>query len=378
MTVPFDGTKLTGLMADAGLDLVLASTRHNIRYLTGGYVYHFNERCQRAGSSQYLAFVGVPRQVEDAFYVGAGMEQGGLGVLPMWVERRELRGGNVAASATAAAETARTTLNGGSSRIGVEMPFLPAQALATLQASLPSATFVDATDLLHELRAIKTEAELRRLEAVSDKVAEAIQAGFRSGREGITTRELAANVEREMGARGLSFLWAFTNAGPGYVRAPSEIRWQRGRMLHLDCGGEDGDYLADICRMGALGEPAAIGRELTEHCLEIQGQVRRQLRAGLSYGEVQAAADQALGRSQHAGIGRIVAHGIGMVSHEQPMINVKSQAGRRLEVGHVLSVETEFHHPEAGHVKIEDTIAIVPEGARGLGDLGRELQVVTG
>jgi len=128
--------------------------------------------------------------------------------------------------------------------------------------------------------------------------------------------------------------------------------------------------------MGALGEPSAIGRELTEQCLEIQGQVRRQLRAGLSYGEVQAAADEALGRSQHAGIGRIVAHGIGMVSHEQPMINVKSQAGRRLEVGHVLSVETEFHHPEAGHVKIEDTSAIVPEGARGLGDLGRELQVV--
>src|SRR5438093_1184174 len=290
--LPFDGEKLRGLMEQAGVELVLASTRHNVRYLTGGYVYHFNERCQRAGSSQYLAFVGVPRRVEDAFYVGAGMEQGGLGVLPMWIERRDLRGGNVAASATAAAETARTTLNGGSSRIGVEMPFLPAQALATLQACLPGATFVDATDLLHELRAIKTEAELRRLEEVSDKVAEAIQAGFRSGRDGITTRELAANVERAMGERGLSFLWAFTNAGPGYVRAPSEIRWERGRMLHLDCGGEEGDYLADICRMGALGQPSAIGRELTDECLAIQGKVRGQLRAGLSYGEVQAAADE--------------------------------------------------------------------------------------
>jgi Xaa-Pro dipeptidase len=376
MTVPFDGAKLSGLMADAGVDLVLASTRHNVRYLTGGYVYHFNERCQRAGSSQYLAYVGVPRQVEDAFYVGSGMEEGGLGVLPMWIERRELCGGNVASSTAAAAETARSTLNGGSSRIGVEMPFLPAQALTALQSSLPGATFVDATDLLHEIRAIKTPAELCRLEEVSDKVAEAIQAGFQSGRDGITTRELADNVEREMGARGLSFLWAFTNAGPGYVRAPSEIQWQRGRMLHLDCGGEEGDFLADICRMGTLGQPAAIGRELTEECLAIQGAVRDQLRAGVSYGEIQAAADQALARSPHAGIGRIVAHGIGMVSHEQPMINVKSQAGRRLEVGHVLSVETEFHHPEAGHVKIEDTIAIGQDGSRGLGDRGRELQIV--
>ncbi len=96
----------------------------------------------------------------------------------------------------------------------------------------------------------------------------------------------------------------------------------------------------------------------------------------MTYGEVQAAADQALARVPHAAIGRIVAHGIGMVSHEQPMINVASQAARRLEVGHVLSVETEFHHAEAGHVKIEDTIAITPAGPEGLGDLGRELQVV--
>jgi Xaa-Pro dipeptidase len=376
MAVPFDGAKLSGLMADAGVDLILASTRHNVRYLTGGYVYHFNARSQRAGSSQYLAFVGVPRRVEDAFYVGSGMEQGGLGVLPMWIDRRELRGGNVASSTVAAAETAKATLNGGATRIAVEMPFLPAQALAALQSSLPTATFVDATDLLHELRAIKTAAELSVLEDVSDKVAASIQAGFRSGRDGVTTAELAANVEREMGARGLSFLWAFTNAGPGYVRAPSDIAWERGRMLHLDCGGEDGDYLADICRMGALGEPSTLGRELTEECLAIQDRVRGRLRAGLTYGEVQAAADEALGASAQAGIGRIVAHGIGMVSHEQPMINVASQAGRRLEVGHVLSVETEFHHPEAGHVKIEDTIAIGPDGPRGLGDRGRELQVV--
>src|SRR5438128_9262326 len=117
MTVPLDGAKLSSLMAEAGVDLVLASSRHNVRYLTGGYVYHFNERCQRAGSSQYLAYVGVPRKIEDAFYVGSGMEKGGLGVLPMWIERRELRGGNVASSTDAAAEATRATLNGGRFRI---------------------------------------------------------------------------------------------------------------------------------------------------------------------------------------------------------------------------------------------------------------------
>jgi len=65
-----------------------------------------------------------------------------------------------------------------------------------------------------------------------------------------------------------------------------------------------------------------------------------------------------------------------MVSHEQPMINRPDQAGRTLQRGHILSLETEFLHPEVGHVKIEDTLAITPHGTDGLGDIGRELQVI--
>lgn len=374
--IPFDSAKLAHLMDEAGMALLLASTRHNVRYLTGGYVYHFHERGQRMGSSQYLAFVGVPRgRVGDAFYIGASGEKMGLEVLPLWIGQRNLDAGDASSSAAAAAMIARS-LGAASGTIGVEMPFLPASALAALQTGLPGATFVDATDLLHELRAIKTEAEIAILREVSDRVATAIQAGFRAGYDGVPTRELAATIEKEMGAHGVAFLWAFTNAGPGYLRAPSETRWERGRMLHLDCGGEEQDYLADICRMGALGEPSALGRELTDACLEIQDVVRRHLHAGMTYGDVNAAAHDALQSNSHATIGRIVAHGIGMVSHEQPMINRPEQANRILQSGHILSLETEFLHPVVGHVKIEDTLSITSHGADGLGDVGRELQVI--
>lgn len=331
---------------------------------------------KRMGSSQYLAFVGVPRgHVEDACYIGASGEKMGLDVLPLWIGQRNLEAGDASSSAAAAAMMA-TSHGAASGTIGVEMPFLPATTLNALQTALPGATFVDATDLLHELRAIKTNAEITILREVSDRVATAIQAGFHAGYDGVPTRELAAKVEKEMGAHGVAFLWAFTNAGPGYLRAPSETRWERGQMLHLDCGGEEQDYLADICRMGVLGTPPALGKELTDTCLEIQDVVRRQLCAGMTYGEVNAAAQDALQSSDHATIGRIVAHGIGMVSHEQPMINHPEQAGQTLQPGHILSLETEFLHPEVGHVKIEDTLAITPHGAEELGDIGRALQVI--
>ena len=42
----------------------------------------------------------------------------------------------------------------------------------------------------------------------------------------------------------------------------------------------------------------------------------------------------------------------------------------------VLSIETEFIHPEVGHVKIEDAVAVTENGCEGLGDLGREWRVI--
>jgi Xaa-Pro aminopeptidase len=42
----------------------------------------------------------------------------------------------------------------------------------------------------------------------------------------------------------------------------------------------------------------------------------------------------------------------------------------------VLSIETEFLHPEVGHVKIEDAVAVTADGCEGLGDLGRDWFVV--
>jgi len=374
--IPFDDAKLQGLMDKAGIDLLLATTRHNVRYLTGGYVYHFHNRATRMGSSQYLAVVGIPcGRTAETFYLGMSGEAGELNAAPMWIGAQSLDAGTVSSSAAGAAQRAQA-LGMATGKIGIEMPFLPASAFVALQSALPHATFVDATDLLHELRAIKTPAELAIMRTVSTDVTDAIHATFLSGTDGITTRTLAATAEREMGTRGIAFLWAFTNAGPGYLRAPSETRWERGQLLHLDCGGEQGDYLADLCRMGALGEPSALGRELTAECLSIQDTVRRQLRPGMTYGEVRAATAAALSGSAHAGIGRIVAHGIGMVSHEQPMIGDPAQADRAIAGGHVLSLETEFHHPEVGHVKIEDTLAITPDGNEGLGDAGRELTIV--
>ena len=371
---PFDANKLDRLMGEAGLDLLLACTRHNVRYLTGGYYYHFHANATRMGRTQYLPFVGVPRgRVENAFYVCRAEERGEVEAVVPWISNRvdAMRGTLPAAES---AITAIRKLGLAERTIGVELPFLPADAFLALQRGLPKARLLDATPVLDELRAVKTPAEVAHLRTVCDRVAEAIQAAFAAGKPGITTAEIARCVEREIVRRDMAFLYALVCAGPGTLRAPSSAPWERGRILHIDAGGEVGDYLADICRMGCLGEPSNLAVDLHSACIEVQGRVRQKVRPSVPCRELLMEGERAVREHRFAPYGKFVAHGIGMVSHEQPHISAAN--ARPLEAGMVLSIETDFIHPEVGHVKIEDAVAVTENGCDGLGDLGRDWHIV--
>lgn len=376
--IPFDVGRFQRLMAEAGTDAVLATTRHNARYLTGGYYHHFHARTPRSGLGRYLSVVGVPRDLRAPFHVGGGDEAalmqrfGGT-----WIEDR-LRAARgfpmtVGSARQAAAAVTERGLAGGT--IGVEMPFLPADAFAALQQQLPSATFVDATPLLAELRALKRPDELDRLRAVHRVTGEAIRAAMESG-AGRSTQELAEAVERAMGARGAVYLYCLASVGPGYERAPGAERWEPGHPLHLDAGAELGDFVSDICRMGSVGPIPAEARAMYEACIEASDRLRSRLAPGVTCADVLRLGQEfvrATRWGEHAGF---TAHGMGMVSHEPPQVT--ATPARPLEAGMVLSLETEFRRPDVGHVKYEDTVAITADGCEGLGDAGRQWCTVPG
>jgi len=372
--LPFDDAKLDRLMAEADLGLLLVNTRHNVRYLTGGYYYHFHANSSRMGRSQYLSFVGIPRgRANEAFCVARAEERGQMEAESLWIHERveAIRGTVTAAEAAAKALRSRGIASG---RIGVELPFLPADAYLALRSALPAVELGDATRLLNELRAVKSPEELAILRSVYADVAASIQAAFRGSRPGEATRDIARRVEREMASRDVSFLFAFVCAGPGFLRAPSGVTWEHGQPLHIDAGGTRRDYIADICRMGCIGEPEALARELHAACLAVQAAARGAIRAGVQCREVLRVGEQTARAFPFGRHARFVVHSIGMVSYEEPEFSRDSS--RVLEPGMVLSVETDYLHPEVGHVKIEDAVIVQQDGCEGLGDFGREWQIV--
>lgn len=377
MTYPFDARKLEGLMEEARLDLLLASSRHNIKYLTGGRYHHFFGRSTRQGNSQYLAVVGLPRgRFGDAFYVGRREERRELAEMPLWIGTQYLGVWETLSAARLTAD-AITKLGLTTATIGVEMPFLPADAYVAIQQALPHARLVDCTALLGELRAIKTPEEITIMREAHDSVAEAIQATFRQGRDGVTTETLWDTIRVEVEERGLHFIYCFTTAGPSVLRAPSRQPWRRGHVLELDCGGELRDYIADVARMGSMGKPSALADDMLNEILAIQAKARALVRPGTPCSEVYLEGERAFKTSRFAdGGGRFEAHGLGIVSHEPPRIRPDNT--RPLEAGMVLSIETDFEHPQVGRVKIEDTVVVTRHGHEGLGDAARHWTVVDG
>jgi Xaa-Pro dipeptidase len=363
----FDRARLAALMGGRGLDLLLATTRHNVRYLTGGYCYPLYLWDAHTRGSQYLPFFVIPRDASaPTAFIGRPGEREVLEEAGVPVGRCHESAG--IGTRPAAAKTVEVLRAMGLDRgtIGVEMPSLPADAWDVLREGLPGTTFADAVPVLDALRAVKSPDEIELMRRGAELGAEALDAVLAAGREGETTAAVARRVEEAARARGMHHLYALVCAGPNLFRAPTErLRWRRGGVLHVDTGAMLGGYIAELCRTAVHGTPSALADRMLAGCRDLEDAVLPSLRAGAPAREVQRAGDEFLRGHAQGRHGRFVAHGIGLVHHEDPVID--AQAPGVLESGMVVSLEMEFIHEEVGHVKIEDLAAVGAEAGMLLG-----------
>ncbi|MBV8591502.1 MAG: aminopeptidase P family N-terminal domain-containing protein, partial [Acetobacteraceae bacterium] len=187
---PFDGALLDRLMEEAGIDVLLACSKHNIQYLLGGYRFFFFEHMDAMGLSRYLPLLIYPKRAPDkASYIGAGLESHMREVWPFWVPELQTNcSGTQDAVEHAVRRIRRLGLEAG--RIGIEAPFLPADAYESLRRALPNLEIRDAVVVLERLRARKTPEELDKLRLASERVVDSMLAVMASHGPGATKREL--------------------------------------------------------------------------------------------------------------------------------------------------------------------------------------------
>jgi Xaa-Pro aminopeptidase len=369
LKIPFDYQRLDRLMDEAGIDVIVATSKHNVQYLLGGHRAHFFDYMDAVAISRYLPVMvyakGAP---EKAAFFGNRLEKFQIQADPVWTPETHTVTNNSSEAINSAIAHIRK-LGVSPKRIAFEFSFMPYDAAALLRPAFPDADWVDALYVLEAQRAVKSVDELKKLKIASAGVIDSMAAVIAKHGPGSTKRELAEALRREETNRGMTFEYCLITTGTSLNRAPTDQVWGKGDILSLDSGGNYHGYIGDICRMAIHGEPDA---ELVDCLAEIETIQRAAFNAvkpGALGKTIYNTAEPLVQKSKHHGYLDFLVHGMGLVSHEAPRLQPNSpmkypdsHSGVPLEAGIVLSIETTMLHPTRGFIKLEDTVVVTDTG----------------
>src|SRR6266568_2572910 len=320
IATPFDSARLDRLMDEAGIDVLLATSKHNVQYLLGGHRAFFFDYMDAMGLSRYLPIMVYPKGApEKAAYFGHRLENFQQQVKPLWTPEVQANSSGALDTMQKATDYLRSS-GVPAKRIGIETTFMPMDAGAALKSALPDAEIKDALVVLERQRLRKSPQELAMLRTASEKVIDAMMSVIASHGPGSTKEEIAEALRRAEVNRGMTFEYCLIAAGTSHNRAPSPQRWEEGDVLSIDSGGNYHGYIGDLARMAILGEPDAELEDLLAEIEAIQRAAMKPIKSGTMGGEIYSAAGQLLNRSKHHNHMHFLAHGMGLVSHEAPRL----------------------------------------------------------
>src|SRR5664279_940758 len=359
-TIPFDHNRLDRLMDEAGIDVIVATSKHNTQYLTGGHRADFFDYMDATGVTRYLpVFVYQKGAPEKSAYIGHRLEKFQTQNNPLWTpETQTNTAGAVDAMQKACDYIRKAGLK--TKRIAAEYGFLPYDASLLLRGAFPDADWVDALFVLERQRVEKSADELAKLKIASEAVLASMQAVIANHGPGATKNDVVEALRREETNRGLTFEYCLITCGTSLNRAPSDQKWEKGDIMSIDSGGNYHGYIGDICRMAIQGEPDAELVDLLAEIESIQRAAMKPIRPGAMGREIYAAAKPLVSKSKHHNHLEFLGHGMGLVSHEAPRLTDRgpvpypaTDADLPLEAGEVISVETTLLHPSRGFIKLE-------------------------
>ncbi len=260
------------------------------------------------------------------------------------------------------------------------------ETVSSLNAILSGASFASATDILREMRVIKSEEEIEMMRQAG-AITEAAFADVLSNLKlGMTELELISEVNfqlRKHGSLGPSFTTSLYNSGPNHplLFGQREETWKRVLnppvSILFDFGAAYQGFCYDFGRTVFFGEPDAEFLKIYDLIMASQAAGVAAMKAGsATTTQVDAAARQVL---IDAGYGEEfrhrLGHGIGMDVHEPPFLTAGDETP--LEEGMLFTVEpsiTQFNGKYSA--RVEDVVVARPDGGEKLTNGFQELFVV--
>jgi Xaa-Pro dipeptidase len=249
------------------------------------------------------------------------------------------------------------------------------ETITELQRILPDAQFVAATDLVRELRVVKSEEEI----AIMRRAGEITEAAFgdvlKALKHGMTELDVVSEVDyqlRRHGSLGPSFTTSMYNSGPNHPLLFGDRlnTWKRPLTapvsLLFDFGAVHEGYCYDYGRTVFFGEPDAEAQRVYDLIMASQAAGVAAMKAGeVTCEQVDAAAREVI---EAAGYGKEfrhrLGHGIGMDVHEPPFLTKGDTTPIR--EGMMFTVEPSITQMNTFSARVEDVVVARPGGGEKL------------
>ena len=337
-------------MAEQGLDGFLVSSAPNRRYLSGF-----------TGSNGYLAITDDHAVLATDFRYIEQAEAESPGF-----EVRHIRGGEPWFPDVA------TDL--GMHIVGFEADNMSVAAYGRLSSDVEESEIeielAETTGVIEWIRAIKDDGEIVALHKavhIADQAMASIQAEIRVG---MTEREVAWELHKEMrrlGAEGPSFdtiVAVGPNAALPHHRA-DDTKVRAGEPVVIDMGANYRGYRSDLTRTFVVGDRDDTFRHIYGIVLRAQEAAIEAASPGMTGEEIDSVAREVIGEAGYGDeFGHGLGHGVGLVIHERPMVVPKSQD--IIDNGMVFTIEPGIYISGWGGVRIEDVVVMEDGRARPL------------
>jgi Xaa-Pro aminopeptidase len=252
-----------------------------------------------------------------------------------------------------------------------------AQLGALKKASGAKCRTREAGGIVESLRSRKDAQELAVMRKAATLAGEVLQGALKLLKPGVRESEVAAEIEYQMkrrGASGPSFetIVAFGERSALPHARPTGKRLRKNELVVLDLGVILGHYCSDITRTVYVGRVPQRIREWYRAVEEANQAATAAVRAGITCGEVDAAARDVLkkhGMDQY--FVHSTGHGLGLEVHETPRI-ARGQS-IRLVPGNVITIEPGVYVEGVGGIRIEDDVAVGVKGREVLTRVRRDL-----
>jgi len=383
------------IMGKYQLDALVASNAANLKYLCNyhGFVHQYIPGVQvygvlpnRPGAKATLILpvsdmelaVDLAPSVDELvpygefiYYVTPGKE---LCERDEWIKKSAIDSSPIP-TVVEAVKSVFKRLGLNDKRIGLDESNLSPRLYEQFISNVPTGEFVDAYEILREIRMVKTPEEIDILEQAVRITETALKKSLALAREGISEKDFQDVFERTILENGGTPLFTCIYFGEqsfyGQVPPSPDKRLTANSLIRYDVGCRYKGFFSDIARTAFFGEPTDKHRDRYQAIWEAQEASLSITKPGTKVSELFNIAIEAAKKRIPDYRRTHIGHGIGLELYEPPTIT--PTADTTLEEGMVLNVEPPYYELGLGGFQVEDTVVVTDKGFRFLTTLDRGL-----